>query len=468
MTDLGHILVVENEKSMRDLLTIVLEKDGYEVNTARNGEVAVQMIESTNYDVVLTDINMPRANGIDVLDAVNKMHPGTPVIMMTAYASPETAVETMKKGAYDYISKPFKVEDLQLIIKNAVEKKRLADENSVLKEALKDKFQFANIVGKSDGMRKVFDYISKVANSNATVLIGGDSGTGKELVAKALHYNSTRKSYPFISINCGAMPETLLESELFGHEKGAFTSADSMKIGLMEAANKGTFFLDEISEAPLSIQVKLLRVLQEKEFTRVGGTQPIKVDLRIIAASNKDLAEEVQSKAFREDLYYRLKVIHIYIPPLAQRREDIPLLVQHFITKYSAEYEGQRGIEGITPEALKILENHNWPGNVRELENAVERAVVLETSNMIQPASLPEELTGRSSQVSDQFIPTITDEPIDLESTLDKIERKMLQGALSQTDGMINKAAKLLNLSFRSMRYRVKKHNLKDKSTNDE
>jgi len=468
MTDIAHILVVENEKSMRDLLTIVLEKEGYEVNTARNGEVAVQMIEGADYDVVLTDINMPRANGIDVLDAVNRVHPGTPVIMMTAYASPETAVETMKKGAYDYISKPFKVEDLQLIIKNAVEKKRLAVENTYLKEALKDKFQFANIVGKSDGMRKVFDYIGKVANSNATVLIGGDSGTGKELVAKALHFNSTRKSYPFISINCGAMPENLLESELFGHEKGAFTSADSTKIGLMEVANKGTFFLDEISEAPQSIQVKLLRVLQEKEFTRVGGTQPIKVDLRIIAASNKDLTQAVQDKSFREDLYYRLKVIHIYIPPLAQRRDDIPLLVQHFIAKYGAEYGGRKAIEGITPEALKVLENHHWPGNVRELENAVERAVVLETGNMIQLSSLPEELTGTPTQLSDHLIPTITDEPIDLESTLDKIERKMLQGALSKTDGMINKAAKLLNLSFRSMRYRVKKHNLKDKSNNDD
>ncbi|MCF8720408.1 sigma-54-dependent transcriptional regulator [Nitrospina gracilis] len=460
---MSKILVVENEKSMRDLLTIVLEKDGHEVETARNGEVAVDMIQEHQYDVVLTDINMPRANGIDVLDAVNRVLPGTPVIMMTAYASAETAVETMKKGAYDYLSKPFKIEELQLIIKNAAEKKRLADENVYLKSALKDKYQFANIIGKSEGMRQVFDYISKVANSNATVLIGGESGTGKELVAKALHYNSNRKNYPFISINCGAMPENLLESELFGHEKGAFTSADATKIGLMEAANKGTFFLDEISEAPLSIQVKLLRVLQEKEFTRVGGTKPIKVDLRIIAASNRDLAQSVRDKEFREDLYYRLKVIHIHIPPLRQRKEDISLLVHHFINKYCEEYQGEKKLKSISPEAIKVLENYDWPGNVRELENVMERAVVLEAQETIQVSSLPEELLGATTSVADNMVPSLTDEPIDLESTLDKIEKKMLLGALDKSDGMINKAAKLLNLSFRSMRYRVKKHNLKGK-----
>ncbi|MGP0565052.1 sigma-54-dependent transcriptional regulator [Nitrospina sp. 32_T5] len=465
---MSKILVVENEKSMRDLLTIVLEKDGHEVETARNGEVAVDMIQEHQYDVVLTDINMPRANGIDVLDAVNRVLPGTPVIMMTAYASAETAVETMKKGAYDYLSKPFKIEELQLIIKNAAEKKRLADENTYLKSALKDKYQFANIIGKSEGMRQVFDYINKVANSNATVLIGGESGTGKELVAKALHYNSNRKNYPFISINCGAMPENLLESELFGHEKGAFTSADSTKIGLMEAANKGTFFLDEISEAPLSIQVKLLRVLQEKEFTRVGGTKPIKVDLRIIAASNRDLSQAVKDKEFREDLYYRLKVIHIQIPPLRQRKEDISLLVHHFITKYCEEYQGENKLKSISPEAVKVLENYDWPGNVRELENVMERAVVLESQDTIQVSSLPEELVGAKTSVADNMVPSLTDEPIDLESTLDKIEKKMLLGALDKSDGMINKAAQLLNLSFRSMRYRVKKHNLKGKMDKDE
>ena len=461
------ILVVDNEKSMREMLSIALEKEGYEVETARNGEVAVEMVEKSNYDVVITDINMPRSNGIDVLDAVNRVLPGTPVIMMTGYASPETAVETMKKGAYDYITKPFNMEDFKLVIRNASERKQLAEENTYLKSVLKDKYQFGNIIGKNEGMKKVFDYIDKVSNSNATVLVGGESGTGKELVAKALHYNSSRKNYPFISINCGAMPENLLESELFGHEKGAFTSADSTKVGLMEVANKGTFFLDEVYDAPLSIQVKLLRVLQEREMTRVGGTKPIKVDLRIIAATNRDLAEGVKEKIFREDLYYRLKVIAIELPPLRKRKEDIPLLVQHFINKHNEQHDKDHKVQGIQPDALKCLENYEWPGNIRELENTIERAVVLETEDLIGISNLPEEIFQAPSP-ADNLIPSIEgDNPIDLEMTLDNIEKSMLLGALSKTDGMINKAAKLLNLSFRSMRYRVKKHNINSKEGNE-
>ena len=463
---MSSILVVDDEKSMRELLVIVLEKDGHQVATARNGEVAVKMIEESDFDVVLTDINMPRANGIDVLDAVKRIHSSTPVIMMTAFASAETAVETMKKGAYDYITKPFKIEDLQLIIKNAVEKKQLSAENTYLKTALKDKYEFANIIGKSEAMQKVFEYISKVSNSNATVLIGGESGTGKELVAKALHFNSFRKNFPFISINCGAMPENLLESELFGHEKGAFTSADSTKIGLMEAAHKGTFFLDEIGEAPQAIQVKLLRVLQEKEFTRVGGTKPIKTDLRIIAATNRDLAACVKEKIFREDLYYRLKVISIEIPPLRERRIDIPLLAHSFIAKYNKEYGHEKNIAGIDPEGLKFLENYDWPGNVRELENVIERAVVLGSGGMIKSASLPDEVLGIPDGSGD-LLPEFSGQPIDLEETLDSYEKNILLGALNESEGMISKAAKLLKLSFRSMRYRVKKHNLKGKNDGD-
>ena len=465
---MSRILVVDNEKSMREMLTIALEKEGYEVETARNGEVAVEMVEKDTFDVVITDINMPRSNGIDVLDAVNRVRPETPVIMMTGYASPETAVETMKKGAYDYITKPFNMEDFKLIIRNASEKKQLTQENTYLKYALKDKYQFGNIIGKNEGMRKVFEYIEKVSHSNATVLVGGESGTGKELVAKALHYNSPRKNYPFISINCGAMPENLLESELFGHEKGAFTSADSTKIGLMEVANKGTFFLDEVYDAPLTIQVKLLRVLQEREITRVGGTKPIKVDLRIIAATNRDLAEGVKEKIFREDLYYRLKVIAIELPPLRKRKEDISLLVQHFINKFNEQHDKGHKIQGIQPDALKCLENYEWPGNIRELENTIERAVVLETNDLIGISSLPEEIFQAPSP-ADNLIPSIDgDNSVDLEKTLDDIEKSMLLGALSKSDGTINKAAKLLNLSFRSMRYRVKKHNINAKSEGNE
>ena len=465
---MSRILVVDNEKSMREMLSIALGKEGYEVETARNGEVAVEMVENSSFDVVITDINMPRSNGIDVLDAVNRIRPGTPVIMMTGYASPETAIETLKKGAYDYITKPFNMDDFKLVIRNASEKKELTEENTYLKSALKEKYQFGNIIGKNESMKKVFDYIEKVSNSNATVLVGGESGTGKELVAKALHFNSTRKNYPFISINCGAMPENLLESELFGHEKGAFTSADSTKIGLMEVANKGTFFLDEVYDAPLSIQVKLLRVLQEREMTRVGGTQPIKVDLRIIAATNRDLVEGVKQKTFREDLYYRLKVIAIDLPPLRKRKGDIPLLTQHFISKYNEQHDKEHKILGIHPDALRCLENYEWPGNIRELENTIERAVVLETENQIGISSLPDEIFKAPSPM-DNLIPSMEgDQQVDLEKTLDDIEKSMLLGALSKTDGMINKAAKLLNLSFRSMRYRVKKHNINAKSEGNE
>ncbi len=457
---MNSILVVDDEKSLRDFLTIMLENEGYEVDTADSGEKAVKLIHEKEFDMVLTDFKMKRSNGIEVLEAVKAHNPVTPVVLMTAYASAETAVEAMKKGAYDYISKPFKIEDLQLIIKNAIEKKKLSDENQYLKSALKEKFGFSNIVGKSSAIQKVFKLIEKVAESNATVLIGGESGTGKEMVAKAIHFNGTRKNYPFISINCGAVPENLLESELFGHEKGAFTSADSMKIGLMEAANKGTFFLDEVGEAPLTIQVKLLRVLQEKEITRVGGTKSMKVDLRIIAASNVDLTKAVKNKTFREDLYYRLNVIPFQLPPLRERRDDIPLLVDFFISKFNEERDESRKIEGIQPEALALLEKYSWPGNVRELENVIERAVVLETGSLIQTSSLPEEVTG-ASESSIDMVPQVSEQPVDLEKTLDEIEKNLILGALDQTNGIINKAAKHLNLSFRSMRYRIQKHKLK-------
>ncbi len=465
---MDSILVVDNEKHICEILSIMLEKEGYAVKTARNGIEAVKLLRQEDFDAILTDIQMPRSNGLDVLDAVTRERPQTPVIMMTAYASAETAVQAMKQGAFDYVSKPFKNEEIKLILKNAVEKKRLADENIQLKLALKDKYEFSNIIGKSQGMQKVFQYISKVASSNATVLILGESGTGKELVAKALHYNSPRRDAPFISINCGAVPEALLESELFGHEKGAFTSADSTKIGLLEAAIGGTFFLDEVAEAPLSIQVKLLRVLQEMEIVRVGGTQPIKVDLRIVAATNRNLETSVKDKTFREDLYYRLKVVPIELPPLRSRPEDIPFLADHFFQKFNSEHKGAVSIEGIDSEAMKILEKYSWPGNVRELENVIERAVVLETSGLITAASLPDDISGTEASIVGSFPQIETDGPIDLESTMDEIEKSMLLKALSKSDGMINKAAKSLNLTFRSMRYRVKKHKLKGKIQIDE
>jgi two-component system response regulator PilR (NtrC family) len=460
---MSSILVVDDEKSMRELLTIMLEKEGHQVSTAANGDTAVKLIHNKVFDLVLSDIRMRGTSGIDVLEAVKNAHPNTPVVMMTAYASADTAVEAMKKGAYDYISKPFNVEDLQILIKNAVEKKNLSDENSLLKSALKDKYAFNSIIGNSTVMQKVFQLIEKVAQSNATVLISGESGTGKELVAKAIHFTGIRKNYPFISINCGAVPENLLESELFGHEKGAFTSADSAKIGLMEAAHKGTFFLDEVGEAPLPIQVKLLRVLQERELTRLGGTEPIPVDLRIIAASNRDLSKSVQNKEFREDLFYRLNVIPLRLPDLRERKDDIPLLIEHFLEKCNQAHPNKASVVGVDTEAMEFLENHPWPGNVRELENVIERGVVLATGEYIQASDLPPEITKQSEKI-DGLMPSMDEEVIDLEKILDEVEKNIIRGALHQTDGIIVKAADKLNLSFRSMRYRIQKHKLKGKS----
>ena len=461
---MSSILVVDDEKSLRDFLAIMLEEEGYKVFTAHSADSAVKLIKENIFDLVLTDIRMGKSSGINVLESAQKILPDTPVVMMTAYASAETAVDAMKKGAYDYISKPFKIEDVQLIVKNAIEKKKLSVENRLLKTALNDRFQLSNIIGKSATFQRIFDLIEKVSRSNATVLIHGESGTGKEMVAKAIHFNSNRKNYPFVSVNCGALPENLLESELFGHEKGAFTSADTLKLGLMESANKGSFFLDEIGEAPLSIQVKLLRVLQENEILRLGATKAIPVDLRIIAASNRNLSSLVSDKVFREDLYYRLNVIPIHLPPLRDRKEDIPDLVEFFISKYNSKHK-KDFIKSVEPETMRFFENYTWPGNVRELENVIERAVVLETGESIQKSSLPEEIFGAIPHIQ---VPTMAEEKIDLERTLDQIEKKMLSNALVQADGIINKAAKQLNLSFRSMRYRIQKHQLKGKSKDNE
>ena len=461
---MSSILVADDEKSLRDFLVIMLEEEGYQVVTASSVEKATKLIRENEFDLILTDIRMGRSSGIDVLDAARNTLPDTPVVMMTAYASAETAVTAMKKGAYDYISKPFKIEDIQLVVKNALEKRKLAAENRHLKTALNDRFQISNIIGKSEPIQKIFDLVKKVAQSKATVLITGESGTGKELIAKAIHFNGNRKNYPFVSINCGAMPENLLESELFGYEKGAFTGADSMKLGLMESANKGSFFFDEVGDAPLSTQVKLLRVLQENEIMRLGGTQPIPVDLRIIAATNSNLSDLVENKSFRDDLYYRLNVIPIHLPPLRERKEDIPELVKFFIGKYNTMHNKMH-IQGIDSEALKVFERYPWPGNVRELENVIERAVVLETGDKIGKTSIPDELLRGIT--SDKLqVPELDQSNLDLEKTLDQIEKKMIANALMRSDGIINKAAEALNLSFRSMRYRIEKHKLRGKSKN--
>ncbi len=452
------ILVADDEKSMRELLDIMLKKEGYKVTLASNGEEVMKLIEKDIFDLALVDIRMPRQDGISVLKRIKMVSPETVVLMMTAYASADTAIKAMKEGAYDYITKPFKIDEIKLIIQNALEKKHLQNENLLLKKAVRDRYHFENIVGQSSKMLELYDLLEKVAPTKTNILITGESGTGKELAAKAVHYNSPRKDKPFVTLNCGAIPESLIESELFGHMKGAFTDAVATKKGLFEVADEGTLFLDEISELPLMMQVKLLRVLQDREFKRVGGTEDIRVDVRIISATNRDLEEAVREKQFREDLFYRLNVIQIKIPSLRDRKEDIPLLAGHFLRKYSEELGKQ--ISRIEPEALRVLIQYDYPGNVRELQNMIERAVALETSQELTAQNLnsyiEEQSPGRRKPI-DLEIPT---EGVDLEKIVEQVERTLLIKALDRTKGIKTKAAELLRINFRSMRYRIEKYGL--------
>ncbi len=459
------ILVVDDEQSMREFLDIMLKKEGYKVSLASNGEEVLKLIEKDIFDLVLLDIRMPKMDGIAVLKKIKATSPETVVIMITAYASADTAIKAMKEGAYDYITKPFKVEEIKLIIKNALEKKTLQKENILLKQMVKDRYHFENIIGQSPKMQALYDLLEKVAPTKTNILITGESGTGKELAAKAIHYNSARKEKPFVTLNCGAIPESLIESELFGHMKGAFTDAIATKKGLFEIADEGTIFLDEISELPLLMQVKLLRVLQDREFKRVGGTEDIRVDVRIIAATNKDLEEAVKEKRFREDLFYRLNVIQIKLPPLRERKEDIPLLAAHFLKKYSVELN--KNITRISPDALQLMLDYGYPGNVRELQNIIERAVALgngqELSRQHLSSYLDNQLPLKKGWI-DLEIPT---EGIDLEKMVEELERTLLLKALDRTKGIKKKAADLLRINFRSMRYRLEKYGLNDLSDSD-
>ena len=459
------ILVADDEQSMREFLDIMLKKEGYKVSLASNGEEVAKLVENDLFDLVLLDIRMPKLDGISALKKIKANAPETIVIMITAYASADTAIKAMKEGAYDYITKPFKVEEIKLIIKNALEKKSLQKENIILKQAVRDRFHFGNIIGQSPKMVALYDLLEKVSPTKTNILITGESGTGKELVAKAIHYNSPRKDKPFVTLNCGAIPESLIESELFGHMKGAFTDAIATKKGLFEVADEGTIFLDEISELPLLMQVKLLRVLQDKEFKRVGGTEDIRVDVRIIAATNKELEEAVKEKRFREDLFYRLNVIQIKLPPLRDRRDDIQTLANHFLKKYSQELS--KNISKITPEALQILMNYEYPGNVRELQNIIERAVALESSPDLTAHNLSSYLNEQplfKRGAIDVEIPT---DGIDLEKMVEDLERTLLLKALDRTKGIKKKAADLLHINFRSMRYRLEKYGLNHGSDSD-
>ena len=449
-----RVLVVDDERSMRELLAIMLRQAGHDVTVADGGEAAIKALKSDTFDLVITDLRMREVDGLAVLRAAKEQSPQTVVLVITAFASTETAVEAMKLGAYDYLTKPFKVDEIKLTIANALERKRLQDENQALKRQLRRERGFENFLGKSPQMLDIFETIRKAADSVSTVLITGESGTGKELVARAIHEESPRRNGPFVSINCGAVPETLMESELFGHVKGAFTGAVANTVGLFSAAAGGTLFLDEVTEVPSSVQVKLLRAIQEREIRRVGDTRDIKVDVRLIAASNREVAKAVADGVLREDLFYRLNVIPIHLPPLRERREDIPLLVAHFVRRLSAELG--RPVRGVTPEALAILETYRWPGNVRELENVIERALVLGSGDRLDAPGLPPDLR-RPRDVQDVAV-EIPEDGLDLEATLSQIEHRYIQTALARTGGVQTRAAELLRVSLRQIRYKLQKY----------
>jgi two-component system, NtrC family, response regulator PilR len=450
---MNRILIVDDELSMREMLSIMLRKEGYEILTAENGEAALNILQNEIFDLVITDVRMDQVGGIEVLRAVKDLSPETVVIMITAYASTETAVDAMKMGAYDYITKPFRNEEIRMVIRKALEKHLLRKENILLKREIESRAGFENFIGKSEPMQRIFSLIRQVADTRSTVLITGESGTGKELVARAMHTQGARRNHPFISINCSALPETLLESELFGYMKGAFTGAVANKQGLFEAANGGTIFLDEISSTSPALQTKLLRVLQERELRRVGGTSDIKVDVRVIAATNRDLVREVANGMFRDDLYYRLNVIPVALPPLRDRKDDIPLLAEHFLRKNASGAHVKR----IAPDVLKLFLAYRWPGNVRELENTIERLAILTPGELITLDHIPGEM--KTTAPCPDIIPLdIPESGIDLECILQTAERSLLYRALDKARGVKTEAAKLLGLSFRSFRHRLQKY----------
>ena len=448
---------------MRELLAIVLRREGYEVLLAENGRNAIDLLGREPVDILISDIKMPDLSGVDVLRAAKKIDQDILGIMITAFASTETAVEAMRLGACDYLSKPFDIDLLKMKVREKIENRQLKQENVLLKRTLGLSHQFSNIIGRSEAMLEVFKMIETIARTNSTILLTGESGTGKGLVAQAVHFHSLRREKPMVSLNCGALPENLLESELFGHMRGSFTGADSNKKGLLEVAERGTVFLDEIGEMSPVMQVKLLRVLQERRFRRVGGLEELQADIRVIAATNQDLAKAIAEGRFREDLYYRINVIPISLPPLRERREDIPLLAQHFMAKYTEQMEKQ--ITGISHEAMDLLVHHEWPGNIRELENVLERAVALEATPVVLPDSLPSNIRGEASTRNHVSavapVSGLPETGFDLEAHVQEIERGYIAEALKRAGGVQVKAAELLGMSFRSFRYYVKKYNLR-------
>ncbi len=453
MAEKTIIHVIDDEPVIQDVLGQLLTAEGYEVEFSSSGEEALEKQTKQSFDLILLDLLMPGLDGIEVLKAVKKIDPQALIIIITAYASVESAIAAMKMGAYDYIQKPFKHDELLLVIQRALEHKRLQEENIRLRDELEKKFGFANIIGRSKVMQNIFEMIKAIAPTRSTILIQGESGTGKELVARAIHHHSDRAGYPFIVVNSGSLPPDLLESHLFGHVKGAFTGAVSHKPGLFEAADKGTIFFDEISTIGLETQAKLLRVMQDKEFMRLGGTKTIRVDVRIIAATNTDLEELIEQKAFRQDLFYRLNVIKIELPPLRKRKEDISLLVQHFINKFNQE--NNKEIEGVSEDVMEILESYHWPGNVRELENVIERAVVLTKSKIITRSSLPAYLLSFAPLGLEKITTPVED--LDFKRQTQEFQKRLILLALRRAKGVQKKAAEVLGLKPTTLNEMIKR-----------
>jgi len=461
----NSILVVEDEKSMRDLLALMLGKEGFKVETAESGDAARGRIDDkTFFDLVITDISMPGMSGIELLRHTRRVSPDTAVILMTAFGSKDTAIQALNEGATYFVEKPFDLDEIKFAVRRTFEQRKIAAENADLKvqnrdlrRSLEDRYQFDGLVGRSGKMRTILQLIERVAGTTSTIMLSGESGTGKELIARAIHFNSPRRERPFVSINCGAMPDPLLESELFGHMKGSFTGATASKKGLFEVADGGTIFLDEIGETSPAMQIKLLRVLQERRIRRVGGTVEIDVDVRVITATNQNLEDMVREKTFREDLYYRINVIPIRLPALREKPEDIPPLAEHFLAKYARQVGKE--IRGISEAAMECLESYPWPGNVRELENVIERSVALESCDVIQPDSLPREVRcGLSGRREVEVL--LPEAGIDLESHVEEIRRRYMLEAMERTGGVQTRAAEMLAMTFRSFRYFAKKYGL--------
>jgi two-component system response regulator PilR (NtrC family) len=454
----GSILVIDDEEIMREILETLLSREGYTVRLASSGREGLELVRSTPFDAVITDMMMPEMDGLQVLDAVRTIDDDLPVIMITAFASMETAVSAMKKGAFDYITKPFKNDEVLVVLNNAVERRRLVAENVTLKQNLQARYhKFAGIIGCSPRMKQVFDLIIQAAPSRSTILITGESGTGKELVARAIHSNSSRSDKSFVAVNSGNLPPDLLESTLFGHVKGAFTGAIYPKKGMFDLADKGSIFFDEIGNVSVETQAKLLRVMQEREFMRLGGMETIKVDVRIIAATNVDLKKEMEDGRFREDLFYRLHVISILLPPLRERKEDIPLLVQHFVAKY-AEENARPPLE-VLPEAVDVLMEYDWPGNVRELENVIERAVVLSPGRTLGTELIPENVRRAPRPVAPHVV--LPPEGISLKDVTAAYERQWIESALEAAGGVQKRAAELLHIKPTTLNEMIKRYDIR-------